>query len=294
MPANRSRTERWRESLRQICSRGSGIELTLASKDQLEDEWPDTTGGDLLWRVRLYEVHGDEMIVEAPTAAGSAVKFENGVRLVGVMSVGQNRWMFHTNVLETKTINTGRGRSTTVLRITMPETVERCQRRSFYRISTAALRLPQVQSWPVLDPASIPGAETANRGLIRSLRERGEEATSAVEEAILPEVGPGFTGHLVNVSGGGLGLLVDKADGGSVQQLKNYWLQLDLRPGIPAPLGLAGKIVHTHFDSSMNVYCGLAFEFNGNVEHRDFVVGEITEYVAALQREQLQGNLDAA
>jgi hypothetical protein len=60
-------------------------------------------------------------------------------------------------------------------------------------------------------------------------------------------------------------------------------MRIDLRPTIPAPLSLVGKIVHTHIDSAQNVYAGVAFEFAFNPQHRDFVVAQVERYINTLQ-----------
>ena len=72
MPANRSRTQRWREQLDLILARGGGLELSLdraASVDQTPD---------LVWRVRILQVNEDSILVEMPGAAGASVELPVG------------------------------------------------------------------------------------------------------------------------------------------------------------------------------------------------------------------------
>src|SRR5436305_465880 len=146
VPAHRSRTDRWRDSLRQIAERGGGLEFSVAKGTVAGAN----NGPDLVWRVRLLGITDTQLLLEQPLAMGHPVKFEDGMELVAVMSVGQNRWMFHTRVMgtgEPSVFGSQRG-----LRVAAPTTVERCARRDFLRISTAELRLPEVQCWPLLDP----------------------------------------------------------------------------------------------------------------------------------------------
>ncbi|MCA9299347.1 MAG: flagellar brake domain-containing protein, partial [Phycisphaerales bacterium] len=89
MPANRSRTERWRDGLQQIFERHGGIEISVAS----DDDQPD-----LIWRVRILRLTDDEIVVERPSAMGATFDLCEGTALVGGMVIGQNRWMFHTEV----------------------------------------------------------------------------------------------------------------------------------------------------------------------------------------------------
>src|SRR5690606_41020542 len=116
---------------------------------------------NLVWRVRLLAVREDHLVTEMPTTMGHALPLEAGAALVGVMSIGQNRWMFHTRVLDVQARPGAAGRGELVLRLAMPEKVERCQRRQHDRVSTIELRLPKVACWPLLDLASAVVAEKA-------------------------------------------------------------------------------------------------------------------------------------
>src|ERR1051325_138282 len=145
VPAHRSRTDRWRDLLKQIAERGGGLEFSVAKGAQADLN----NGPDLVWRVRLLGITDAQLLLEQPLAMGHPVKFEDGMELVAVMSVGQNRWMFHTRVLGANVpsqFGSQRG-----LRVAAPTNVERCARRDFLRISTAELRLPEVRCWPLLD-----------------------------------------------------------------------------------------------------------------------------------------------
>ena len=285
MPANRSRTERWRISLEKIRERGGGIELTMARGGAPDPAWPDQTPPDLLWRVRLLDVGDRSLVVECPNAAGQTIELAQDLKLVGVLAVGQNRWMFSTRVLGSCRLDRYAG---VAIRLAMPEDVERCQRRNFFRTSTAEITVPTVGCWHVLNPQSIVSAEIASRALISDLRDRGQILRDTAEHPFtLPEVGPRFSAHLMNLGGGGVGLVVPREDRASVEELRLYWLGIDLRPHIPAPLGVTGKIVHTHIDSEVNTYCGVAFEFGFNPSHKRFVTDQILRYAALVQGSQL-------
>lgn len=270
MPANRSRTERWRESLHQIYERNGGLEISLARAPGAD------SGPDLLWRVRLLGITDQELLVEAPAAAGKSVSIAPGSNLVVVMAVGQNRWMFHSKVL-------GAGQGT--LRLVMPDRVERCQRRDFLRISTAAVNPARVQCWRLLDPSTVVAAEVANKGQVLDL-ENGVGVPPLdmnTETMLLPTVGPEFHARLLNIGGGGVGLLVDKSEASALDRCRYLWMKIDLRPEIPAPIGLTARLVHVHTDHEHNVYAGVAFEFSFNASHRDFVTSQIGRYVGAIQ-----------
>ncbi len=280
MPANRSRTERWRDGLQQILQRNGGLEISIAHNDAdpLLSQSPD-----LVWRVRLLALSDSEILVESPAAAGKSVSFHDGVPIVGVMSIGQNRWMFRSHTV-TRADGPSPFRSVGGMRIRMPEQVERCMRREFLRVSTTELRLPNVQCWPLLAPTTVVTAEAANRAQITELSRRGQVSQdSDVPEFALPEVGPMFNARLMNMGGGGLGLIVDKSEASGADRARVIWMRVDLRPTIAAPLAITGKVAHTHIDSTQSLYAGVAFEFAFNPAHREFVVDQVQRFLGRIQ-----------
>jgi len=280
MPARRSRTERWLSSLEQIASRGGALEIAQAPRDV-----EPRSGADVIWRVRLLQVRDDDLIIEYPGAAGSSFTLPVGSELVAVMSVGQNRWMFHTTVLGETSMPLRTG---TVLacRLTMPDRVERCQRRNTFRISTAELSPPPVDIWPILEPMSVIAAEVANRASIAEAAAAASLGSPPLSLArpILPDVGPGFRSTLVNISAGGIGIVTDHENTSLLNSSSLFWLMVDLRPRIAAPLGVTARLAHMRLDSSQRVGCGLSYEFQYHPAHRPFVVDQITKLVGEVQR----------
>lgn len=279
MPASRSRTERWRDSLRKVYERDGALEISIPA-----GAGSPSRGADLLWRVRIVGLSDTEIVIEPPCAAGRAISLEPGINLVAVLAVGQNKWMFHTRTLPSGPA----ARGPRTVRLAMPQTVERVQRRNFLRISTAELSLPKVECWPLLDPTSVVAAEVANRALILDLLRGDSPAQSHRDEPfLLPEVGPKFHGRLMNIGGGGAGLFLDRNDTAAADKARVYWLRVDLTPQIPAPIAMTARLVHTHIDSGQNLYAGMAFEWAFHESHREFVVEQICRYVAALQNGQV-------
>lgn len=273
MPANRSRTQRWREQLDLILARGGGLELSL-DRAASEDQTPD-----LVWRVRILQVNEDSIVVEMPGAAGASVELPVGSPLVAAISIGQNRWMFNTAVRDMVPVPGHPGRR--AMALDAPPRVERCRRRDFHRISTASVTLPQVDCWPVFSPTSVVAAEIANRAeiLANVATEEGPTLDGESTPAILPDVGPRYPAKLVNISGGGVGLVIDPEDASSFARSTIVWLRIDLRPRIRVPLGVTARVAHSHRDSAQNLVAGLAFEFQFNPPHRAFVVDQICRYV---------------
>lgn len=276
MPANRSRTERWRECLHQICERGGGLEFAI-DQDRASDR------KDLVWRVHVYRVENDTILVEHPGSMGQSFPVPAATPLVGIMAVGQNRWMFRTRVVAVENIPTRHG-PRRALRILAPDSVERCVRRNADRTSTLELNLPMVECWPLLDPRSATAIEVANRVQVTDLLDHGAggQAKPSDDPAAMPEVGPRFEARLSNIGGGGVGLIIPRQDHATMDSVHAYFLRIDLRPTVPAPLLLTARVAHTHIDSQQNTYAGLAFDFSLNQEHKEFVVGQIARYVGAM------------
>jgi hypothetical protein len=285
MPASRRRGDQWQNTLLQIAERGGGIELAIdrrggpgfRSDPGVEVHAPPP---DLLWRVRVRKVTDDAIVVENPVAIGKAILLAKGTRIVAVMAVGQNRWMFLSEVVAAFPGPDG------TLHLAVPERVERCTRRSQQRVSSAEINLPEARCWPLRDPITAVPAEAANRQRILALQERAPADRAPFDDAeldrlseIAPDVGPGFRAQVANIGGGGVGLKVRAEHASLVEGTRLYWMKLDLRPHIPAPLELIVRLAHTHLDSEQNIYAGMAFEFGLDPAHRAFVSEQIQRFM---------------
>ncbi|MBL4809777.1 MAG: hypothetical protein JKY43_06940 [Phycisphaerales bacterium] len=286
MPANRSRTDRWRQSLEKIRSRGGGLEFTVNNPSDVQGQ----ESKNLVWRVRLLDYDDKTMTLEHPGSMGLSFHIEPETPLIGILSVGQNRWMFHT-----KAITSAKHRSNTgpfkVLKVYMPEKVERCMRRNFDRTSTARVDLPSVNAWPLLNHASAGPIEIASRLMIDQLRDQGTITSASVDPQMLPEVGPKFEAKLANIGGGGVGLIVNKENRASLDSVHLFWLSVNLLPAVPAPLVMVARMAHTHIDSQQNTYAGLAFDFSQSTDHKHFVVSQIDRFI---RQSQIQTHNKAA
>ena len=120
MPAHRSRTTGWRRCLQQLVDHKGTLQIALAPNGP--------TGHDFVWRAKLISTSDSEILIEMPTAAGEPLPLEEGVRLLGIIAIGQNRWMFRTACLGRISYRAN-GRDSVGLKLEMPTAVERCQRR---------------------------------------------------------------------------------------------------------------------------------------------------------------------
>jgi c-di-GMP-binding flagellar brake protein YcgR len=292
VPANRSRTLEWRRCLRQVYERGGSLEIAVAPDAEVAD-----APQHLVWRVRLIGLSETEIVVEQPTALGQSITINPGTNLVVVLSIGQNRWMFTTsNLGVVQQVGSDR-RFTPALRLAMPESVQRCQRRTHYRVETASLTLPQVELWPLLDAKSVLVAERAYEiqyeiDLARQNETGGVIGAGNAEvfdhDSVMPEVGPKFAGTLLNLGGGGVGLRVGPQDAQALGRHKLLWMRIFLPPTLATPICATGKVVHTHMESNHDTYAGVAFDFSFNPSHQRFVIDQICRYIALQQRMELQ------
>ncbi|MFM1804721.1 MAG: hypothetical protein RL136_1600 [Planctomycetota bacterium] len=278
MPASRSRTTEWRRSLEQLRSREGAIEIAVAHDHPGGDE-AILAASDLVWRVRVLDLTGDEIAVDLPFALGRAIELPTGTELVGAIAIGQNRWMFRTKVQGSWSARPPFPRNHRGVRLALPDHVERCLRRST-RVDVGAMNPPQVEMWPLLEPRSAMPAERASELAFRAAMQG--DPVAPVSEELLPTVGPGFKASLVNLGGGGLGVLVEQADTAALARHRMFWLRFTLGSIMPVPICATARVVHTHMDSSHRVYAGISFDFDFNPAHQRVVGEQIVQAIARL------------
>lgn len=279
MPANRSRTLEWRRCLAQIRDRGGAIEIAVACDE-------NRAGGDLVWRVRVVDFDNQMLTVEQPVALGRAIELEQGVSMIAFITIGQNRWVFDTTFLG-KAPSSKLASAGGLLRLQMPSepgSVKRCMRRSHDRLNTSQLRLPRIDVWPLLDPGSTVLAE---RAVELQMSGGSPSQLNCQSDGIMPDVGPRFVATLMNIGGGGIGLLIEPNDAHVLARHSVLWLRIAL-PGLATPICAAGKVVHSHIESTQQTYAGIAFDFTFNPAHQRVVVDQICRYITMQQRDQMR------
>lgn len=286
----------WRRCLKQVQERGGSLEIAVGWRQNIDETGEPPTApaqSHLIWRVRILNLTESEILVEQPMTLGQVIEIERGMGLIAILSIGQNRWTFQTECLGSLVVpQTDRrnGGGIAALRLVMPETVQRCQRRNHYRLDTP-LNLPRVDVWPLLDPRSVIPAERAHEIQfdIDMGRLAGQLDSLRMDfESVMPEVGPKFAASLLNLGGGGVGLRVEPNEAAALGRHKVFWLRFALPPALKTPICATGKLAHTHMESNHDTYAGMAFDFSFNPAHQKFVVDQICRYIAMQQREQTQ------
>jgi hypothetical protein len=282
MPASRSRTNEWRRSLEQLRAREGAMEIAVAHDHPGGDE-AILNASDLVWRVRVLDLGADEVAVDLPFALGRAIELPEGTDVIAAIAIGQNRWMFRSKVRGAWTPRAPFPRTHRGIRLSLPDHVERCLRRST-RVDVAAITLPKVEMWPLLEPRSAMPAERASELAFRaSLR---GEPVHPVSEDLLPTVGPGLKASLVNLGGGGLGVLVEASDAAALSRHRMFWLRFSLGAVMPVPICATARVVHTHMDSSHRIYAGISFDFDFNPAHQRVVAEQIVQAINRLTSAQ--------
>jgi hypothetical protein len=282
VPAFRSRTLQWRRSIEQLAARGGAIELSLAPTEGTEGTAP----ADLVWRVRVMAVGEGWLEVESPLVLGRAVPVPYGSPLRGAIAAGPNRWVFETVRLAHAGGGDAIGRAIESVRLRMPTEVER-SRRAHLRVATAALGLPQVELWPLLEENSVRPIERALELAVEPPDGAGVLGLSGrfwEQEPLRPSLGDGFRASLVNLGGGGAGLRIDAADAGCLGRHRRFWMVLDLRPEAALPLCASLRIAHLHLDASGATYAGVAFDTAANPAHARWLADRILEIVSRRHR----------
>ncbi len=278
MPASRSRTTEWRRSLEQLRAREGAIEIAVAHDHPGGDEGI-LNAADLVWRVRVLDLATDEITVDLPFALGRAIELPVGTEIVGAIAIGQNRWMFRSKVLGAWTPKAPFPRTHRGIRITLPDHVERCLRRSM-RVDVASITLPKVEMWPLLEPRTAMPAERASELAFKAAM--AGERPAPMSDDMLPTVGPGFKASLINLGGGGLGVLVEPNDSAALSRHRMFWIRFTLGSIMPVPVCATARVVHTHMDSSHRIYAGISFDFDFNPAHQRVVAEQIVQAIGRL------------
>lgn len=266
--------------MQQIFERGGTLEIAVARPGAIVaptvDPMETAGSADLVWRLKIMALDEASILVEAPMALSKVIRIEDGVPLVGAITIGQNRWKFTSRKVSDERPD---GARSMCMRIEIPDKVDRCLRR-FVRHEQRTPVPGSVKVWPLLDPRTVVAAEVANEAAFQAFV---EGKPLPVQATTRPEVGPGFTATLMNVGGGGVGLRVEPGDSAVLGHHRIFWIEMPVGPDQPVPVVATGKVVHTHLDSSQRTYIGISFDFTFHMAHQAVVVEQIHRAMQSAQ-----------
>ena len=258
--------------MQQVFERGGTIEIAVARPGAVDaptiDPMESAGAADLVWRLKIVDLQEETMLVEAPVALGKTMPIEDGIAIVGAITIGQNRWKFKSKKL---TDERPEGARVVCMRLSLPDHVERCLRR-YVRMEARTQGSGNVKIWPLLDPKSVVAAERANEEAFKAITDGKPMPASP---GLHPVLGPAFTATLMNVGGGGVGIRVEPSEASAFAHHRIFWLEVPLGTSQPVPIVATGKVVHTHLDSSQRTYAGISFDFTFNLPHQAVVVEQI-------------------
>lgn len=210
------------ELLAEACDRNAPAEIAFAHR----------VGPPLIARVRLLELSDEFIRADRPTKNRHSEDIPAGRPITVHVSLRGARYQFDSVILEEKTwiqLNSEHRIPGIVLR--RPNEIVRSERRFWYRVSLAGIAPIQIE-------------------LARAHPE--------YLDACLLEPGV-FGGRMLNLSGGGMAVLIDRRDLGTAKHNERYFLSFSL-PGVEEPCYQLAEVRHVqHIESSDSIRLAFAF-----------------------------------
>ncbi|MAE66865.1 MAG: hypothetical protein CMJ18_21620 [Phycisphaeraceae bacterium] len=246
MATSVSRTQ-WEPSLQAIVNARGTV---LASP--LDDSGEPLAGG--AWRIRLMSFDHKAFVIEAPGTADAVEQVFPGCRLEVLVVWPPHRWRCCATVAglmrcvsEDKVLD--------VVSLNQPYEVQSAQRREFFRVSTAGMKLESAQLIPAVDRY---------------------EQVSGIASA------ESFTGNVVSVSGGGIAVTGPISLQRQIEQATYYECRFALPDGSP-PIDCLVRVVRWQALKNDRMFIGCQFEPRDPV-----VVDRICRFTTWIQRKQLR------
>ncbi|QNN22128.1 hypothetical protein HED60_07535 [Planctomycetales bacterium ZRK34] len=235
------------------------------------------------WKVRVFAVEPDGIVVERPWSITQDVRFHAGMLLDGLMVDGLRRWTFTCRIQEVFRHALNERKQVICLRLSRPGDVQDGQRRNYFRVETVGAALPSAHLWHLLDHDGCAEYEHYCRLRHRASPEERDE----IIEPPSPCLGDDFPTKLMDVSAGGLGVLVKREMDWLLPTAPLLWTKIVL-PDIEEPLFAVSRLAHWREESDVYFRLGLCFNFDHNPSYRSFFVDQLCRFSAEFQRQQLQ------
>ena len=242
----------WIEIAQHILQRNGAVTISPLSMED-EDYSEESAYGS-----RLLDMNDRHMVVEAPTAAAAKQAFKTDSPIFVVLVHRSMRLELACKIEDRIKFSINAKFQTIGYQISHPKKIGSAQRRAYYRAHVTAMPIDPIKFLP-LDPVlKHPMHELA------------------------------FKGKLVNISGGGMGVIVQKDDVPTLRDCKFFDCDLVLPMDKEhIKFTLQCQSMHTTSGRKGDVYVGLKFKIDDPVKQRE-VVDKLVKYTAWVQREQLK------
>lgn len=245
-------TTHWNEIAQHILQRNGAVSLSPLS---MEDE---NHCDALSFGSRLLDMTDKHLIVEVPNAAIAKQQFQIGAQIYVVMVQRTTRVELRCDVLDRIKVSINANVQTIGYQLSYPTHVGSAQRRSYFRATVSALPIKPVKFMP-LDPV---------------LKH--------------PMQALAFTGNMVNISGGGMGVIVHKEHVPILRDSKFFTCDIHLPlEDEQIKFSIACQSMHQTAGRKGDVYVGLEFKITDPAHKRE-IVDKLVKYTTWVQREQLR------
>lgn len=208
-------------------------------------------------RSRFVELPKAALAVEVPSRLGRSVPVRPDERIEIYFRIKEHRYYFQTKVESRSRIAITERFDLPVLLIAPPRRIERRQRRQFVRIAVPEVDRLMAHLWLVDDP------------------DRPDETSQ------LPPA------EVLDISGGGMRVLLEGKKRGRVREGQQAHLHVDLTDG-RAPLKLVAHVEHVDRTLPQAVRFGLHFEGLDETPEARAIRDRVLKFVVCREREELK------
>ena len=244
----------WRAAFEKVSDFNGPVELTPTVSD-------DPVVPDPVIRSRLMRFDAKGITVERPDDVDDRRALRQGRRVELLLVDGNQRWMAVTEVVGFGELALNERMSVQTVELAAPRSVTSAQRRDYFRVSTAGIRMDPVTLHPAGEPQTEEGVMVD--GLSKDP----------------------FDVAMVNLGGGGMGVRVQPPHVDAATYFSEF--QAVLRLPVPdGGLSIPAKVVHRQMSYNGTLYIGFNFEYDGAAMKRQ-CEDVICHFTTDVQRQQL-------
>ena len=242
----------WKDIALHILERNGAVSLSPLS---MEDP---NHSDELTFGSRLLDLSDRHLVVEVPNAAIAKQQFQTGARVYVVMVQRATRVELCCEIRDRVKVAINANVQTIGYELSLPIHVGSAQRREYYRAHVTALRIKPVKFIPMDPVLKHPMHELA------------------------------FTGNMVNISGGGMGVIVHKEHVPILRDSKFFDCDIQLpMDKEQIKFSIQCQSMHSTAGRKGDVYVGLEFVITDPAHKRE-IVDKLVKYTTYVQREHLR------